>query len=80
MFHLVIWSLDKYIYLQNFENTQLFQPSWFGLWYINLCRLFKAKTSLYMYHIYIIWFGWFLYHIHIYQPLRSGRIWHKVNF
>ena len=22
---------------------------------------------------------WLIY-IHIYQPLRSGRIWHKVNF
>ena len=24
------------------------------------------------------WWGW--WYIHIYQPLRSGRIWHKVNF
>ena len=26
-------------------------------------------------------FTWFLTKLdHIYQPLRSGRIWHKVNF
>ena len=27
----------------------------------------------------VIWFG-FILSYPIYQPLRSGRIWHKVNF
>ena len=29
-------------------------------WHINHCRLFKAKSSFY---IYMIWFGWVLWHI-----------------
>ena len=35
---------------------------WFGwvLWHINHCRLFNAKSSLY---IYMIWLGWVLWHI-----------------
>ena len=38
---------------------------WFGwvLWHINHCRLFKAKSSLYIYIKYMIWFGWVLWHI-----------------
>ena len=37
-------------------NTQFF---WLGrlLWHINHCRLFNAKSSLYIYIKYI-WFGW----------------------
>ena len=40
---------------------------WFGwvLWHINHCRLYNAKSSLYIYIKYI-WFGlvgWFLWHI-----------------
>ena len=38
---------------------------WLGwvLWHINHCRLFKAKSSLYIYIKYMIWFGWVLWHI-----------------
>ena len=35
---------------------------WFGwvwfLWHINHCRLFNAKSSLYIYIKYMIWLGW----------------------
>ena len=33
---------------------------WFGLvlWHINRCRLFNAKSSLYIYIKCMIWFGW----------------------
>ena len=39
---------------------------WFGLvlWHVNHCWLFNAKSYFY----------------YIYQPLRSGRIWHEVIF
>ena len=32
---------------------------WLGwvLWHINYCRLFNAKSSLYIYIKYMIWFG-----------------------
>ena len=30
----------------------------FSLWYINHCRLFNAKSSLCIYWICMIWFGW----------------------
>ena len=40
---------------------------WFGLvwflWHINHCRLFSAKSSLYIYIKYMIWFGLVLWHI-----------------
>ena len=37
---------------------------WLGwdLWHINQCRLFNAKSSLYIYIKYVR-FGWFLWHI-----------------
>ena len=45
----------------------------------------RSATSVMTYMIYfaLICFGLVLWHINrgtIYQPLRSGRIWHKVNF
>ena len=35
------------------------------MWQINHCRFFNAKSSLYIYiiYIYMIWIGWFLWHI-----------------
>ena len=39
---------------------------WLGwvLWHINHCRLFNAKSSLYIYIKYnMIWLGWVLWHI-----------------
>ena len=38
---------------------------WFGLvsWHINHCKLFNAKSSLYIYIKYMICFGWVLWHI-----------------
>ena len=33
------------------------------LWHINHCRLFIAKSFLYIYIKYMIWFGWVLWHI-----------------
>ena len=33
------------------------------LWHINYCRLFDAKSSLYIYIKYMICFGWVLWHI-----------------
>ena len=35
----------------------------FALWHINPCRLFNAKSSLYIYIKYMILFGWCLWHI-----------------
>ena len=52
---------------------------WFGwvLWHINHCTLFNAKTSLYIYiyKIYIIWFGWVYGISTIISYLMSKRLY-----
>ena len=41
-------------------------------------RQLWAAAVIPFHHQDVSW--WTLYIYHIYQPLRSGRIWHKVNF
>ena len=43
---------------------------WLGwvLWHIKPCRLFNAKSSLYIYRI---WFGWVLWHINYFRLFNA---------
>ena len=57
-------SLSIYIYIYSIPPPEISIP---------LLLLVKSNFLLKQ--------GFIIYHIyHIYQPLRSGRIWHKVNF
>ena len=49
---------------------------WFGrvLWHINHCRLFNAKSSLYM-NIKCIWFVWVLWHINHCRLYHTNHSW-----
>ena len=61
-----------YTYILN-----IYDLVWLGLWHINHCRLFNAKSSLYIYtkyigfanflYIYIKYIGWVLWHINHYR-------------
>ena len=63
--HVVIWTLLPFCIEEfldfGFQCKKIwrtFCPFWFRfLWHINPCRLFNAKSSLYIYIKYI-WFGW----------------------
>ena len=54
-----LMPIPLYTYILN-----VYDLVWFGLvlWHINHCRLFNAKSSLYIYIKYI-WFGLVLWHI-----------------
>ena len=41
---------------------------------LSLVYLFNGLSTLYSIYLFVQLYGT------IYQPLRSGRIWHKVNF
>ena len=62
-------------------GTDSYKHKLFILWIAQLCTtLFKFDI---LKNIKIIQSLYFLSHLiynNIYQPLRSGRIWHKVNF
>ena len=59
----------------------LFSPSSFGnlFWTFSSCCLVTYKLFFSFHSSNSPWV-YFLSPIHIYQPLCSGRIWHKVNF
>ena len=40
----------------------------------------QIKTDIIVFTAAVVTFPIFIIVNHIYQPLRSGRIWHKVNF
>ena len=49
---------------------------WMTIYILLLLLLLKTiKISKMLLNITMFWLSY-----HIYQPLRSGRIWHKVNF
>ena len=62
-------------YCNNFDIPSNYNNKTHGLvwWHINHCRLFNAKSGLYIY-IRHIWFGWVLWHINHYRLFnaRSG--------
>ena len=55
---------------------------WFGLvlWHINHCRLFNAKSSLYILNIYdLIWFGLVSWHINHCRLFNAKLIFMHVK-
>ena len=59
-----------YTYILN-----IYDLVWFGLvlWGINYCRLFYAKSCLY---IYMIWLGWVLWHINHFRLFNAKSCLH----
>ena len=75
--HLCMYCITVVIDLSTVYNTLTLNCNWSG-GRLRLLSSVECGVSLH-YHYYQVRFDLENYY-HIYQPLRSGRVWHKVNF